>query len=60
MSQLSMAIVDKLTGSENYSIWKFQVSIMFHARKMMGIVNNTQRRETYGDEDKWNNRDAAC
>jgi hypothetical protein len=55
-----MAIVDKLTGSENYSIWKFQVSIMFHARKMMGIVNNTQRRETYGDEDKWNNRDAAC
>jgi hypothetical protein len=41
MSQLNMATVEKLTGSENYSVWKFQMSIMFRTCKMMKIVNGT-------------------
>jgi hypothetical protein len=59
VSQMSVSTIAKLTGSENYGIWKFQMSIMFRARKLMGIVNGTITKEASEDKDEWNDRDAA-
>jgi hypothetical protein len=57
---VSLPNIDKLRGSENYGVWKFQMTILFHARKLLGIVNGTITRETCEDEDEWYDKDAQC
>ena len=51
--------VEKLTG-ENYGVWKFQMSIMFRARKLMGFVDGSLPREAHDDVNEWADKDAIC
>jgi hypothetical protein len=57
---VSLSTIDKLRGSENYDVWKFQMTIIFRARKLFGIVNGTIRRETSKNEEDWLDKDVAC
>ena len=51
--------VEKLTG-ENFGDWKFQMSVNFRAKKMLGIVDGSITQEGSDDPDEWEDRDVVC
>ena len=51
--------IDKFTG-DNFGLWKFQMSVMFCARKMMGIVDGSLTKTMCADEGDWIDKDAVC
>ena len=51
--------IDKFTG-DNFGLWKFQMSVMFRARKMMSIVDGSLTKTMCADEGDWIDKDAMC
>jgi hypothetical protein len=38
---INLTTVEKLTGTENYGVWKFQMTIMFRARKLRKLLGSS-------------------
>ena len=53
------AHVEKLTG-ENFDDWKFKMSVMFRARKLLAIVDGSSTQAGADNLEEWMDRDAAC
>lgn len=51
--QEDVAQLEKLSGSENFQVWKFQVEIMLRAHDFLSIV-----QEAPLDTDIWKKKDA--
>ena len=49
-TQVSLPIIEKFTR-ENFGLWKFEISVMLRARKLMNVVDGTLTREMCEDED---------
>jgi len=49
--------VEKFIG-ENFTLWKFQMDIMFCAKKMFGIIDGQKKRQK--NEVDWLHKDHVC
>lgn len=56
---VNLTTIKKLTG-DNYPIWKFQMSIMLRARKLLEIVDESAPRVRSKNGDEWLDKDVAC
>lgn len=45
---------------ENYNVWKFQMTIMFRARKLIGIIDGTLQKEAHRDMNEWDDKVSIC
>ena len=55
--------IQNLKDPETYSIWYFQIQILFKARDLIGIVDGTEKLEdatTAATQKDWNSRDAKA
>ncbi|XP_006352446.1 uncharacterized protein [Solanum tuberosum] len=46
----SVLIPTKLTGSENYGLWRRSMTIALQAKRKLGFVNGTCRKEQFGTD----------
>jgi len=56
---VSLTSIEKFT-EENFLVWKFKMSILLCARKLLGIMDGTILRESFTDEEDWLDKDATC
>lgn len=62
MNSENNSVVLKLTGADNWQVWKFQTTIILKGRGLFGIVEGTEVKPTTGDTEiaKWVKEDGKA